>query len=215
MSRSQIAYSPGVLRLYDFVAYRVDAPLLWRCPVGELLDIYDARISARHLDVGVGTGYLLDRCRFPVAAPRITLMDLNPGPLAFASRRLQRYAPRSHRADMLEPWRLPPASFDSIALSNVLVCAAGPLPHKAALAFEQARQCLSPGGCVFGATVLNGGVEHTRRSRFALKALNRRGVFDNLDDHRDDLEAALAAAFGSYEIKVRGSVALFLAWTEG
>jgi SAM-dependent methyltransferase len=208
------SYSPGALRLYDFIAYRVDAPLLWRCSVRDLLALYDREVSGRHLDVGVGTGYLLDRCRFPVAVPQVTLMDLNPGPLAYAARRLRRYSPVCHRADMLEPWPLPRRSFDSIALSNVLVCAAGEMPQKA-VAFEHARECLAPGGRLFGCTVLNGGVPHTRRSRLALRALNKRGVFSNRGDHRADLEAALAATFDSYEIAVKGSVAFFAAEMRG
>lgn len=214
MSERRFAYSPAALRLYDFVAYRVDAPLLWRCSVRDLLALYDREVSARHLDVGVGTGYLLDRCRFPAAAPRITLMDLNPGPLAHAARRLRRYSPHCLRADMLEPWQLPRGAFDSIALSNVLVCAAGAMPEKA-VAFEQARECLAVGGRVFGCTVLNGGVEHTRRSRLALRALNRRGIFSNLDDDRAGLEAALSRTFDSHEIAVKGSVAFFTARMEG
>jgi SAM-dependent methyltransferase len=214
MSAQGFSYSSGALRLYDFVAYRVDAPLLWRCSVRDLLALYDREVSGRHLDVGVGTGYLLDRCRFPVAEPRLTLMDLNPGPLAYAARRLRRYSPVSLQADMLEPWPLPARSFESIALSNVLVCAAGAMPRKA-VAFERARECLAPRGRVFGCTVLNGGVSHTRRSRLAMRALNRRGVFSNLGDHRDDLEAALANTFDSYEIAVKGSMAFFTAGMEG
>ncbi len=211
---SAYRYPPVALRLYDFVAYRVDAPLLWRCSVGDLQALYDVQVGARHLDVGVGTGYLLDRCRFPVPAPQITLMDLNAAPLAFAARRLRRYAPHCHRADMLRPWGLAPGCFDSVALSNVLVCAAGAMPEKA-VAFDHARECLAPGGRLFGATVLNGGVRQTRRSRLALRLLNRRGVFDNLGDHRDDLEAALASRFDRYEIRARGSAALFTATMEG
>lgn len=210
MSSQGFSYPPAALRLYDFVAYRVDAPLLWSCSVRDLLDLYDREVSARHLDVGVGTGYLLDRCRFPVEAPRITLMDVNVAPLQHAAKRLRRHSPTCHRADMLEPWGLPPGSFESIALSNVLVCAAGAMPEKA-VAFEYARECLAPGGRVFGCTVLNGGLEHTRRARLAMRALNRRGVFSNLGDHRDDLEAALARTFDSYEIAVRGSAVLFTA----
>jgi SAM-dependent methyltransferase len=214
VSERSFSYPPAALRLYDFVAYRVDAPLLWRCSVRDLLALYDEQVSGRHLDVGVGTGYLLDRCRFPVPAPQLTLMDVNPGPLAYAARRLRRYAPRCHRADMLGDWGLPAGSFDSVALGNVLVCAPGALPQKA-VAFEHARACLAPGGRLFGATVLNGGVEHTRRSRFAMRMLNRRGVFDNLGDHREDLDAALSSTFDSHQIRVRGSAALFTARMEG
>lgn len=214
MSAEGYSYPASALRLYDFVAYRVDAPLFWRCSVRDLLDVYDRLTGARHLDVGVGTGYLLDRCRFPVAAPRITLIDINPGPLAYAARRLRRYAPRCQVADMLEPWPLPAASFDSIALSNVISCATGSLPGKG-IAFEHARECLAPGGRLFGATVLNGGVRHTRRSRLMLRMLNRRGVFDNLGDDLAGLDRALASAFASHEITVKGSIAVFTAGMEG
>lgn len=210
----QAAYTRLALRLYDTMAYRVDAPLLWRCSVKSLVALYDEHVSARHLDVGVGTGYLLAHCRFPTPAPEITLMDLNPNSLAFAARRLRRYAPRTHQANVLTPWGLPARSFGSIAMSNVLSCAPGPMREKA-VAFDHAKAALEPGGCLFGATVLNGGVAHTRRSQFALKLLNRRGVFDNLEDHRDDLETALANTFESHEIRVHGSAAMFVAWVGG
>lgn len=210
----QAAYSRLGLRVYDVLAYRIDAPLLWRCRAERLLEIYDEQASARHLDVGVGTGYFLDRCRFPVAAPEITLMDLNPAALAYAARRLRRFAPRTQQGNLLDPWRLPAASFDSVALSNVLLCAPGSMPQKG-VAFDHARECLAPGGALFGSTLLNGGVEHTRRSRLAMRGLNRRGVFDNLGDHLDDLDVALAKAFHSHEIEIEGAMALFTARKEG
>jgi SAM-dependent methyltransferase len=210
----QAVYTPAALRIYDFLAFRVNAPFLWRASAASMLELYDAHVSSRHLDVGVGTGYFPDRCRFPVADPEITLVDLNPTALSFAARRLQRYTPRTQQANVLEPWGLPARSFDSIALSMVLLCAPGSLPEKA-VAFDHARECLAPGGSVFGGTLLSGGVDHTRRSRLALKAMNRRGVFNNLGDHLDDLDAALAKAFVSHEIKVEGAVALFVAKGEG
>jgi hypothetical protein len=51
----------------------------------DLSDSYDSNITANHLDVGVGTGYFLERearhqggrCQFSSSAPRIALMDLN------------------------------------------------------------------------------------------------------------------------------------------
>ncbi len=39
------------------------------------LTLYDQYVSANHLDIGVGTGYFLDHCRFPAANPRLALMD--------------------------------------------------------------------------------------------------------------------------------------------
>jgi len=210
----QAVYSGPLLRVYDLVAYRFDAPFIWRCSIESLLAAYDQHVSARHLDVGVGTGYLLDHCDFPVPQPQITLMDLNSNSLAFAARRLRRYRPRTLQANVLAPWGLPAGSFDSIAMCNVLSCAPGSMPEKA-VAFDYARAALAPGGRLFGATVLNGGVEHTWRSRLMMNRTNARGIFSNLGDHREDLEAALAQRFSSYEVTAEGSMAFFAASVDG
>ncbi len=55
-----------------------NSTVLWRCPKARLIDLYNKHASARHLDIGVRTGGLLDACHFPVPSPAITLMDLNP-----------------------------------------------------------------------------------------------------------------------------------------
>ena len=44
---------------------------VWKCPTPEVLAFYDRYVSARHLDVGVGTGCFLDRCRFPSPDPTV------------------------------------------------------------------------------------------------------------------------------------------------
>src|ERR1700761_8363459 len=94
----QVVYTRGFLSAYDAFVYGFNHPVLWRCSKARLVAHYDAHVSARHLDIGVGTGTLLDACRFPTTTPEITLMDLNPNSLAAASRRLARYSPRTHRA---------------------------------------------------------------------------------------------------------------------
>jgi SAM-dependent methyltransferase len=199
-----------MLKVYDAVVYRFNGPILWRCSKDRFLGLYDANVSARHLDVGVATGCLLDECRFPVPKPQVALMDLNENSLATAARRLARYEPDAHQADVLEPWGLDPASYDSIGMVNVLHCLPGAMPAKA-VAFEHARAALAPGGVLFGATVLGKGVEHTRLSRMALKGMNRRGVFSNLEDSLEDLDAGLGHAFDTHEIRVQGAVGLFTA----
>ncbi len=103
-------------------------------------------------------------------APQITLMDLNPNSLDAAARRLARYAPRTHRANVLDPWGLPQGSFDSVAMCHLLHCLPGAIPEKAVV-FEHALGALAPGGVLFGATLLGEGVEHTWLARRALAAL--------------------------------------------
>jgi SAM-dependent methyltransferase len=198
------------LPFYDAFAYRFNSPLLWRCPRSRLIEAYNANVSGRHLDIGVATGGLLDDCRFPVQSPEITLMDLNPNSLAAAARRLARYAPRTHQANVLEPWGLEPAAYDSVAMCHLLHCVPGAMPEKG-IAFEHARAVLAPGGVLFGATILGKDVEHTRLSRFAVAVSNRKKILSNLDDDLAGLDAALDNAFPDHNIEMEGIVALFTA----
>jgi SAM-dependent methyltransferase len=202
-------YSRRNLRLYDLVL-RFNHRVFWRCPRSRLVALYDEHVSARHLDIGVADGSLLDHCRFPVPDPDLTLLDLNPDALAVASERLARYAPAVSLASALKPFPLPPASVDSIGMSLLLHCLPGDLRSKAVV-FEHAKTVLAPGGVVFGATVLNEGVHHTPLSRAAMQALNRRGIFTNRDDTLADLEASLRAAFDDYELRVHGTIGIFVA----
>ncbi len=203
-----------MLRVYDAMVYRFNAPVLWRCPKSRFVGLYDEHVCARHLDIGVATGCLLDQCRFPVAEPEITLMDLNKNSLAAAAWRLRRYSPSTHQANVLEPWGLPARSRDSIGMSNLLHCLPGSMREKA-VAFAHARSTLAPGGVLFGTTVLGEGVEHTRLAKRALEFGNRRGVFCNLNDSLEQLEESLQEAFDSHEVQVQGAVALFSARVAG
>jgi SAM-dependent methyltransferase len=204
-------YSRRNLRLYELVL-RFNHRVFWRCPRSRLVALYDEHVSARHLDIGVADGSLLDHCRFPVPDPELTLLDLNPDALAVASERLARYAPQVRLASALEPFGLSQRSFDSIGMSLLLHCLPGNLRSKAVV-LEHAKAVLAPGGVVFGATVLHEGVQHTALSRAAMRALNRRGIFSNRDDTLADLDAILRAAFDDYELRVHGTVGIFVART--
>jgi hypothetical protein len=204
----QALYTPLSLRGYDFVAYRINTPLFWRCSVKDVLALYERHTSARHLDVGVGSGGLLDKCGLPGDPPRLDLLDVNPHSLAAAARRLERYSPRLHQGDALAPWPLPAGSVDSVSIGYLLHCLPGDLVDKRVV-FAHASEALSEDGTLFGTTVLATGVKHTRRSRIALRGLNRRGVFSNSADSLVDLEADLEGTFEQSEIEVRGAVALF------
>jgi ubiquinone/menaquinone biosynthesis C-methylase UbiE len=68
-----------------------------------MLERYNRHVGPRHLDMGVGTGWYLDRAAWPVARPEITLLDLNENSLSAAARRLARYAPETVQANVLEP----------------------------------------------------------------------------------------------------------------
>lgn len=206
----QAVYTQTLLRAYDAIVYGFNCPVMWRCAKPRMIELYDANVSGRHLDVGVASGGLLDECRFPVASPELTLMDLNPNSLRAASRRLERYAPRTHQANVLEPWGLEAGAYDSVAMTHLLHCVPGSIPEKA-VAFEHAKAVLAPGGVVFGATILGPAADHNLLGRAMLAFGNYRGMLANVDDNVADLDAALAAVFPSHRVDVRGAVALFSA----
>jgi ubiquinone/menaquinone biosynthesis C-methylase UbiE len=206
----QARYTTGFLRVYDTVVLRFNGNLVWRCSPRRLVQLYNEHVSARHLDIGVGTGYLLDKCRYPTQSPDITLMDLNPAPLEVAAERLRRYQPRTHRANALEPFGLPAGAFHSVGLNWLLHCLPGDLTTKSVV-FDHCKTVLAPGGVVFGSTVLSDGVPHTRLSRWMMDRLNRDGTFSNRDDDLNSLSVQLDQRFDSTQIEVVGSVGIFSA----
>jgi SAM-dependent methyltransferase len=206
----QAVYTRGFLSVYDAFVYGFNHPVLWRCPKARLVEHYDANLSARHLDIGVATGALLDAARFPVADPELTLMDLNPNSLATAAWRLDRYRPRTHRANVLEGWGLESGTYESVAMTNLLHCLPGPMSAKA-VAFEHAHRALAPGGTLFGVTILGKDVHLNPPARAMIALSNRGGILDNSGDGPAELDAAVAQVFPDRTIRVHGALALFTA----
>ena len=204
----QAIYTPRNLALYDTVVLRVSNRWVWRCPTSRLRADYDRHVAAAHLDVGVGTGYFLDQCRFPVPGPRLALFDLNPDALAHAAGRIARYAPRTERVDVLTPIEVEAEPFGSIGMNYLLHCLPGPMPHKAT-AFDHLMPYLAPGGVLFGSTILSQGVRPSAVATRLMAFYNERGIFDNADDSLIDLRDALEARFDDVRIVVTGCVARF------
>lgn len=210
----QALYSSAFLRIYDLLIYGFNCPVIWRCPRQPMVDLYDDNVSARHLDIGVGTGLLLDLCRFPSARPEITLMDANPNSLKAASRRIRRYQPATHEADVLKPWHLE-GDFETIAITHLLHCLPGDSITDKEVVIESARASLAPGGTLFGATILGDPELQSALSRRVLPLANRRGALSNIGDRRVDLDAALDRHFDDHSLETRGAVALFSARVAG
>ena len=204
------AYTPALLRTYDAVVLGVSNRVLWRCPAATLLEHYDAFVSSDHLDVGPGTGYFLDRCTFPVAHPRITLLDANPQVLAYAAKRLARYGPTTVQADVRKPLPLPERHFASIGMGYVVHCLPGGVSTKRTVLANLATRLRSD-GVLFGSTILGRSPAHTRASRAVQRLYNRRGIFANVDDDLDTLRSVLGSVFARHELALHGTVALFAA----
>jgi len=201
-------YSKGTLLIYDFFVVGLSNAFAWKCPSRVLLDFYNEHVSGNHLDVGVGTGYFLDKCRFPSPDPRIVLVDLNRNSLQMASQRLSRYRPESCLANIMEPLEIGGPQFDSIGLGYLLHCLPGAMVGKR-VAFANLRPVLNAGGIVFGTTILGNGVKQNLLARTLLMAYNARGIFSNTADNYSDLETILQESFQDYSIKIEGCVALF------
>ncbi|MEQ8655374.1 MAG: class I SAM-dependent methyltransferase [Kiloniellales bacterium] len=205
----QAVYSDRVLKIYDLVVHGLSNHLLWRCPTRRLTALYDRHVSDRHLDVGVGSGYFLDRARFPASEPKITLLDLNPSCLAFAAKRIQRYRPQTVQADVFQA--LPEIGpFRSIGLTYLLHCLPGRIAEKA-IVFDHLAARAEPGARLFGATLLQGDAPRSWAARRLMATYNRKGVFSNAADRFQDLEAALTERFSDVETERVGCAALFSA----
>ena len=206
----QAAYTPRSLWVYDALVLGLSNRFIWHCPTPRLLKHYDRYVSNNHLDVGVATGFFLDRCRFPSGRPRLALLDLNKTCLATASRRIARYQPRCIHANVLAPLNFDGPPFDSIGLCYLLHCLPGDMAAKAVV-FDHLRAWLEPGGTLFGATILGKGIAHNAVGRALMALYNQKGIFGNRDDDLSGLEAALRARFAGVEIEMIGRVAVFAA----
>jgi SAM-dependent methyltransferase len=204
----QAIYNRVTLAVYDIGVLSLSCRLLWRCPKAEMLASYDRNVGARHLDLGVGTAYFLDRCRFPDVRPQITLVDLNPTVLRVAASRIGRYRPEVIKANVLEPLPVPAEAYDSVGVNFLLHCLPGDWQVKGRV-LASAAAALRPGGRVFGSTILADGVKTTAPARALMRLYNSHGIFHNARDDLAGLEEQLAGRFADHRLTVRGCVALF------
>lgn len=206
--KGQAGYNPLLLAIYDVWVLKFMARTVWKTPIPPVVERYRRHLGSRHLDVGPGTGYFLEKAA-PSAGTEITLLDPNPHVLEHASRRLESMAPSTVEADVMKPLPVE-GRFDSAALSFVLHCLRDPMTNKA-IAIRNIADVLTPEGVLFGGTVLGTAGSHTRSARAFLWAANKQGGFDNLDDTVDGLHEILGASFRDVEVEVSGSAALFSA----
>ena len=210
LSASISLYSKFLLFFYDWLLLGCNCSFLWKCPSRHMLELYNRYVTANHLDIGVGSGYFIDKCRFPSDNPRLALMDLNPNSLAVAGKRLARYNPETYRRNVLEPLDLDVPAFDSIAMMNLLHCLPGNMQTKG-VAFQNAAEFMSPGSVIFGSTILYRGVNRNLTTTRALKMANRRGYMNNLEDTAEGLKENLERYFSESSAYAIGCEALFWA----
>lgn len=206
----QAIYSPFILALYDWWVLGISNQWIWRCPTKHLLDHFQRHVTPNHLDIGVGTGYFLDRVQFPSPTPRLTLLDLNSSCLQAAAKRVSRYTPTSYRADILQPLIIEAPNYDSISLNYVLHCLPGTL-HSKAIVFDHLKTVLNPGGIIFGSTLLHDSNQRHRIAERFMNTYNAKKIFSNEKDHEDGLKTILTQRFTNVTIERKGYAALFSA----
>ncbi len=204
----QAIYTRRALKGYDLVVLHLSNRLVWQCPTPRLVEHYNQQVTANHLDVGVGTGYFLDKCHFPTPTPRVALMDLNQNTLDFASRRIARYRPEVYRRNVLETIALDAPKFDSISINYLLHCIPGSIESKSSV-LDHLKALMNPGAVIFGSTLLQGGVPRNWLARRLMEFYNKRGVFSNQNDRLSDLTEALRKRFSDVSVEVIGCAALF------
>ncbi|MEE8299172.1 MAG: class I SAM-dependent methyltransferase [Thermodesulfobacteriota bacterium] len=206
----QAAYTTRMLGVYNLLILRVIVPYIWKCPIDNVIKLYNKNITSNHLEIGVGSGYFLDNCNFSSDNPRLALMDLNPNSLKFTAEKVSRYKPEIYRGNILEPIETDMEKFDSIAINAVIHCLPGTMSTKLVV-FDHIKALLNPGGVVFGSTILNIGVKQNWLTKKFMKNFNNRRIFCNLEDDLSTLEEGLTERFSKSEVKVIGTAALFRA----
>jgi len=201
-------YTRRSLAVYDLAILWYFSRLAWRCPAGRLVAHYDAHVTSNHLDIGVGTGYFLDRCAFPSIPPRLALLDPNAACLEVAGSRVARYEPEIIEADVLQPIDASGPGFDSVALNYVLHCLPGDLAAKGVV-LDNLRPLLHPGAVVFGATLLHDGVPRNWLARKVMDRNNAHGIFSNAHDSLAGLHEVLDAHLTDVSVEVVGCVGIF------
>ncbi len=205
-------YTRPLLAVYDTMVMRVLDRLVWRCPSWRFTNMYDVLATPRHLEIGVGTGYCLDRTH--TEFDRLALVDLNPNCLDVASARLDRYAPTTHVSNVLESVSLGGERFSSIALGGVLHCLPGSMQEKARV-FDNLHPAMTDDCVVFGYSMVSDAGALSMAGRLMRAALNRLRVINNYDDTSEALRDELESRFDYASVTRFGGLAFFVAGNLG
>ncbi|MDJ0570593.1 MAG: class I SAM-dependent methyltransferase [Pleurocapsa sp. MO_192.B19] len=208
--RGQAVYSKLILAIYDLWVLGISNKFIWRCPTAIQLEHFNKNVTSNHLDIGVGTGYFLEHCRFPTESVRLGLMDLNQNSLEVTGKRLSKYNPETYKFNVLDAVDLDIEPFDSISLNYLFHCLPGSFPGKL-IVLDNIDRLLRDKGILFGATILQQDVVKSYLANKLMDIYNQKGIFCNTQDKLGELDRFLSQKYSSYEISTEGCVALFRA----
>lgn len=212
VDRAHTAYTKRSLAFYDWWVLGISNHRIWKCETEKILDLYREKLTANHLEVGVGTGYFLDHS-LPGGYPRITLLDINRNCLERSAARIAAYKPEVHQDKVLKPLQLKGKLFDSMAINYLLHCLPGALEAKAGKVFDHLVPFLQNDGVLFGSTILGMDIQRPLPARLLMHHYNRRGIFSNTRDSLGGIMETLSERFKTFNVEVCGCVVLF--WGEG
>lgn len=196
--------------LYDTLLYKVITGTIWQTPLESLLDNYVDHIADEHLEVGVGSGYLLSRTLCAEGSKRLVLLDLNQRCLAKSEALLSELSPCAVRHNILEPLPNELAGFGSVGMNYVLHCIPGSFSTNHRI-FENLHRVLRDGGVLFGATLVRTPIQQTASAWLLMRLLAVMGIFHNSDHLQSELELSLEGLFKQVSVTQLGSGLLFVA----
>lgn len=203
-------YSKLTLKFYDFFVMRFFAAMVWRYKESLMVGIYKENMSNNHAELGVGTGYCIDKADLESEAQRIGLFDLNEACLSHASQRLKRFNPECYTQNVLKEFSSETEQFDSLAIGGVLHCLPGEFVDKCRV-FDQIRPILNNNARIFGYTLVRKGISESLVSRFFFSILSKLKVFNNYRDSAGSLKRELDRRFKNAQVIVVGQLAYFTA----
>jgi ubiquinone/menaquinone biosynthesis C-methylase UbiE len=205
------AYSPTVLKLYNFAVLGLSNRFVWQCPTKTvLLPFYKEHLGLKHLDVGVGTGFYIAHAGL-TKSHQVGLLDLNENSLRAAAAQVKQAEVRTFLRDVMQPCSEPAdTGYDSISLFYLLHCLPGTMDDKET-AIANLKRYLSKDGVLYGATILGDEAAHNPIGRVLLKLYNNKGVFHNIADTLEGLETMLRRQFKNVQVQQHNKVALFTA----
>lgn len=215
VERGHAIYTRRNLAFYDWWVLRVSNRRIWKCETEKILELYRAKLSSNHLEVGVGTGYFLEHGLLPPKgeARRLALLDISRACLDHTARRLEVYQPRIHQSNILEPLPFEERPFDSIAVNYVFHCLPGALDGKAGKACDHLIPFLKNDGVLFGSTLLGKNIQLPFLASFLMWIYNRLGILSNSQDSLGGIMETLSKRFKTFHVEVCGCVVLF--WGQG
>lgn len=208
VKRSQRFFNKTSLFIYDILLYGVISKYAWGSSIQRLDAHYRKYLTGNHLEVGVGTGFLLNRAVLPSTRPRLALMDLSRECLEKTRRRVARYAPEAYLQNLLEPIQHKMDKFDSIGINYVMHCVPGGFREKGVV-FAHLQKHLGENGILFGTTVLSEGVHQNALAKPFMWLMNALGVFNNRRDNAGDLRECLESTFRVIQFDVVGVTVFF------